>query len=173
MSERSQTTGIVSINMAQPNMFSYVDTRIANAITEWRIARAEKEIAVAKNARRDLWGTIVGGGPSVAAANVHVRIAQCERELIDNVPESMLTAREMLRIVLEMMAEGETETGFDDEDSVTRDKPMMRLVRNALAALDWADGDLLLCSSGRKKELRRDARPSSVTRLAPPPPPSA
>jgi hypothetical protein len=84
-------------------------------------------------------------------------MVEFEYELTNVVPESMLTAREMLRVAMEIMAEQMTEISAGDELRLM-ERPVFEIVRNVLEALEFGKSDLQLCSPRRKREIRAQAR---------------
>jgi hypothetical protein len=126
------------------------DDFVITMIRDWRIARATQQIEWAQNQHADGFGTRESTDRKSLTFEGLTKMHEMESHLANWVPASVMAAREMLRVAIEIMAWAHV-----DPEATLAGGPVLDIVHNVTEALDNLHGDQCLGRPGRR---RRSAR---------------
>jgi hypothetical protein len=123
-----------------PSQFGELDRWLLKVCTDWRVYRAQQKINWARHELEHMWGTLPDVKLDLDTKPLQ-KMKDLEEFLGEFKPKTVLAARELLRVTIEIMAHKSIEP-----DSHMADGPVLDIVRNVTEALDWLKADLPLKS---------------------------
>jgi hypothetical protein len=116
--------------------FGADEETLLQVCAKWRASRAQQEKNWAEHSLATGWGTLDD-------MSVHLDLSPmdqmkgCEDYFSGTEPRTMLGARELLKICVTILA-------HEDKESPLSDGPLVDIIHNVVASLEWCDADMLI-----------------------------